>query len=220
MEKRKSDRQHVCTGVLLTCILLFLASGRLDGSEPAGPPAKDCRTAAAAPPNEMAVALKEIPVWEAHERVRFSFLTGLPSYTSPQGDANIRYPTLKSGTPLYGRIGPGNLPDARREGGVGNRGGLVFVLDFSDKPVVVFVQPMRNGRISLGSQARIKAVLVDPVLNIMVRRLEDMSHPEKKPYKTPDGQEMTYEQGPSLDPKVTIARTNGAIVAEGMMPFG
>jgi hypothetical protein len=76
----------------------------------------------------MTVALKEIPVWEAHERVRSSFLTGLPSYTSPQADANVRYPPLKSTTPLYGRIGPENLPDAQREGG-GNRGGLAFMLD-------------------------------------------------------------------------------------------
>jgi len=54
MEKRKSDRQHVGTGVLLTCILLFLASVR---AEPAEQTAKNSQTIAATPPNETAVAL-------------------------------------------------------------------------------------------------------------------------------------------------------------------
>ncbi len=94
------------------------------------------------------------------------------------------------------------------------------VLDFSNKPVVTFVRPTPNDRISRGREMRVEAVLADPVLNIMIRRLEDMSHAEKKSYKMPDGQEMTYEQGLSLDPKVTIARADGEIVAEGTMPFG
>jgi hypothetical protein len=498
MEERKSDRKHVYAGVLLSCVLLLLTSAGGEGSEPAGPTAKDSQTTAAAPPNAMTVALKEIPVWEAHERVRSSFLTGLPSHTSPQADANVRYPTLKSTTPLYGRIGPGNLADAQREGNGSDQGGLFFVLDqsagrsdsydqlyfdenadgdltndtphgllkdvpaglsiqdgrmveptwfervkvtlpssganprivellpslwkqegrvvavrfiparvyngrfevndqsydallgyeyrltaslnepttalclvsqdgkrasylnmerlnavprlggkycrfsctpagdwlfvqpydgplgvlelrpgqrdvkrlgmmgelqsrgavlgvgyepfyergvaegvrrceipvgdyypdymsvslgkvvfafsdnyyqgatgrtrlgpearyniairaekpfvldFSNKPVVVFREPLTNGRPLLfpGTPLRIEAVLVDPVLNIMIRHLYDMSHAEKKSYKMPDGQEMTYEQGLSLDPKVTIARANGEIVAEGTMPFG
>jgi hypothetical protein len=95
-----------------------------------------------------------------------------------------------------------------------------FVLDFSNKPVVTFVRPTGNDRISPGGEMRVEAVLVDPALNIMIRRLDDMSHAEKKTYKTPDGQEMTYDEGRSLDPKVTIARANGEIIAEGTMPFG
>jgi hypothetical protein len=498
MEKRKSDRQHVYAGVFLSCVLLLLASAGMIGSEPAGPTAKDSPTTAAASASAMTVALREIPVWQVHEQVRSSFLTGLPSYTSPQADANVRYPTLKSTTPLYGRIGPGNLADAQREGNDSDRGGLFFVfdqppgrsdsydqlyfdenadgdltndtphgllrdvpaglsiqdgrmveptwfervkvtlpssganprivellpslwkregrvvavrfipariyngrfevngqsydaflgyeyrltaslneptsvlrlvsqdgkrasylgveqlnampilggkyyrfsctptgdqlfverydgplgileigpgrrnvkelqmtgelqsrtavigigydrldkkgvpqgvrrceipigdyyprymtvslgkvrfafsdnyyqsasgrtgfnpetrynmairadkpfvLDFSNKPIVLFREPLTNGRplLSPGTPLRIEAVLVDPVRNIMIRRLEDMSHPEKRSYKTPDGQEMTYEFGPSLDPKVTIARANGEIVTQGVMPFG
>jgi hypothetical protein len=497
MRSWKSDNSHAGGGIFLSCVLLWAACARAEGSEPAGPTAKDSQTTAAAPLTGMAVVLKAIPVWEAHERVRGSFLTGLPSYTSPQGDSSIRYPSLKSNAPLYGRIGPENLPDAQRERG-GNRGGLAFVLDqppgrsdsydqlyfdedadgdltndtahgllkdvpaglsiregrmveptwfervkvtlpssganprivellpslwkregrvvairfipaqvyagrfkvnnqsyeaflgyeyaltaslndpstalrfvsqdgkrasylgveqlnampvlggkyyrfsctptgdqllvrrydgplgileldpgrrdvkrfqmmgelqsrtavigvgygcmddkgmpqgvrrceipvgdycpsfmtvslgkirftfsdnyyqtasgrtgfdpgtrynmairaekpfvldFSNKPVVVFREPLTNGRPLLfpGTPLRIEAVLVEPVRNIMIRRLEDMSHPEKRSYKTPDGQEMTYEQGVSLDPKVTIARANGEIVAEGTMPFG
>ncbi len=495
MEKRRDDRKHAYAGVFLSCILLLLASAGLDGSEPAGQAAQDSQTTTA-PPNEMAVALKEIPVWEAHGRVRASFLTGLPALKSPQGDSSIRYPVLKSATPLYGRIAAPYFPVAPRDGGGSNRGGLAFVfdqsaggsgsydllyldenadgdltndtphrvlkdapaglsvkggpavertwfepvkvtlpspeagpriiellpctwtyegrtqvvrfvpaqvhtgrfevdgksyeaflgyeyrltaslnepssalrlvsqdgkrasylgveqlnampvlggkyyrfsctpagdklfvqrydgplgvlelgpgsrdikglemmgelqsqaavigigfdridekgmpqgvgrceipvgdyrasymnaslgkvrfafsgnyyesaasqtrlspearygiairtekpfvLDFSNKPVVVFVRPTGNDPIYRGREVRVEAVLVDPVLNIMIRRLEDMSHAEKKSYKTPDGQEMTYEEGLSLDPKVTIARANGEIVAEGTMPFG
>jgi len=95
-----------------------------------------------------------------------------------------------------------------------------FVLDFANKAVVTFVRPTGNDHISRGSEMRVEAVLVDPALNIMIRRLDDMSRAEKKTYKTPDGQDMTYEFGPSLDPKVAIARANGEIVAEGTMPFG
>ncbi|MBN2133345.1 MAG: hypothetical protein JW741_27855 [Sedimentisphaerales bacterium] len=104
--------------------------------------------------------------------------------------------------------------------GIKIRAGKPYVLDFSNKPVVAFVQPKDKQRVTPGSEVKVEAVLLDPVLDIMIRRLDDMSRVEKKTYKTPDGQERTYERAPSLDPKVTVARTNGEIVAEGVMPFG
>jgi hypothetical protein len=496
MEKRKSDRKHVYAGILLSCVLLLLTSAGASGLEPTGPTAKDGQATTAAPPNEMTVALKEIPVWQVHGRVRGSFLAGLPSLENLQGDPRIRYPALKSGAPLYGRIPEWYLPAASRGGDGNDQGGLAFVLDrsadkpksydllyfdenadgdltndtprkvlkdapaglsskddlpvaqtwfesvklklpaagagpqviellpctrtyegrtpvvrfipvqvhtgrfevngqsyeaflgyeytltaslndpstalrfvsqdgkrasylgverlnampvlggkyhrfsctptgdqllvqryngplgvlelgpgnrdiqglqmmgelqsrtavigigydrpdekgmpqgvrrceipvgdycpsymtvslgkirfafsdnyyqsvsgqtgfnpearynmairaekpfvldFSNKPVVTFVRPTANDRVLRGREMRVEAVLVDPVRNIMIRRLDDMSHPEKRSYKTPDGQDMTYEFGPSLDPKVTIARANGEIVAESTMPFG
>ena len=58
MEKRKSDRQRVYAGILLSCILLFPTSASADGSEPAGPTAQDSQTTAATPPNEITVVLK------------------------------------------------------------------------------------------------------------------------------------------------------------------
>ena len=495
MEKRKSSCQHACAGILLSSVLLFLASAGVEGSEPVSQKAKDSQTTTA-PPNEITVALKEMPVWQAHERVRGSFLAGQPSLESPQGDSRIRYPALKSGTPLYGRIPGWYLPAVPRGGNGDDQGGLAFVFDrsvdksegydllyfdengdgdlandtprgllkdppaglsvkdgrpgrqtwfepvkvtlpspggsprviellpctwtykgrppavrfipvqvhtgrfevdgksyeaflgyeyvlseslnepstalllvsqdgkrasylgverlntmpvlgrkyyrfsctpagdklfvqrydgrlgvlelspgnrdikrlemmgelqsrtavigigydrldeknmpqgvrrseipvgdycpsymtvslgkvrfafsdnyyqsasgrtssnpearynipiradkpfvlgFSNKPVVTFVRSTSNDRLYRGGEMKIEAVLVDPVLNIMIRRLDDMSRAEKKSYKMPDGQEMTYEEGASLDPKVTIARANGAIVTEGTMPFG
>ena len=95
-----------------------------------------------------------------------------------------------------------------------------FMLDFSNKPVVSFARPGKNDRLFLGGEVRVEAVLLDPVLGIMIRGLADLTRTEKRPYRTPFVQKPTYDWAPSLDPKVTITRANGAIVAEGVIPFG
>jgi hypothetical protein len=74
-----------------------------------------------------------------------------------------------------------------------------FVLEFSRQAEILFASPARDYRVKLGEELSIKAVLTDPALGVMFRVL-------------------THEQ--QLDPKVTIARGNGEIVAEGTMPFG
>jgi hypothetical protein len=74
-----------------------------------------------------------------------------------------------------------------------------FVLDFSGPPQVLFALPARDQRIKLGQELSVKAVLIDPALDIMFRYIS---------------------QEKQLDPKVVIKRANGAIVAEGVMPFG
>lgn len=51
-----------------------------------------------------------------------------------------------------------------------------FVLDFSNKPQVVFASPARNTRIKPGEQLQVETVLIDPKLNIMLRSIES------KPY--------------------------------------
>ncbi|OHB77906.1 MAG: hypothetical protein A2Z25_23185 [Planctomycetes bacterium RBG_16_55_9] len=78
----------------------------------------------------------------------------------------------------------------------------------------------KNKRIRLGDNLEVKAVLIDPGLDIMIRRLNDTSQKQKKEYTTPDGQKHSYEISLSLDPKVVITRANGEKVAEGVMPFG
>jgi hypothetical protein len=97
-----------------------------------------------------------------------------------------------------------------------------YVLDFSHKPVVVFTEPYgaAEREFPVGSEITVKAVLVDPVLDIMIRGLSDASRTKTETFKTADGKEQTFSRPQSLDPKVTIARTNGEIVAEGVMPFG
>ena len=108
MEKRKSARKHVYAGVLLSCILLLLASAGVNGSEPAGQTAKDGQMTAAAPPNEITVVLKEIPVWElASERVCDSFLRGqfAPMRAWHKGEVGrVKCPEFVSDAPFCGEV--------------------------------------------------------------------------------------------------------------------
>ena len=80
-----------------------------------------------------------------------------------------------------------------------------FIFDFSNKPEVVFASPEKDYRIKPGEELSVKAVLTDPELDIMIRRLSKM--------KKGSG-------SVSLDPKVIITRADGEKVAEGLMPFG
>ncbi len=75
-----------------------------------------------------------------------------------------------------------------------------FGLDLSGKPQVLFALPAKDHRVKRGGSLEIKAVLVDPALDIMFR--------------------FIMARGQPLDPKVVIKRANGEIVAEGTMPFG
>ena len=92
-----------------------------------------------------------------------------------------------------------------------------FVLDFANQPEVMFTSPTNSQHIKPGDTLLVAAVLVDPKLDIMIRRLEDTS---RKQTKDADGKPLGYERNLSLDPIVIITRTNGEKVAEGVMPFG
>jgi hypothetical protein len=92
-----------------------------------------------------------------------------------------------------------------------------FVLDFSNKPDVMFATPAKDLRIKLGESLEVKAVLVDPKLDMMIRRLDDTT---PKRTKTAEGQASGGQRPTSLDPQVIITRANGEKVAEGVMPFG
>ncbi len=87
-----------------------------------------------------------------------------------------------------------------------------YVLDFSNQPDVMFASPARNQKFKLGDSVEVKAVLVDPQLDFMIRGLEDTTRPRA------NGQ--SRGQHFALDPKVVITRANGEKVAEGTMPFG
>jgi len=92
-----------------------------------------------------------------------------------------------------------------------------YVLDFSNKPMVVFDQPpMSNTSFSRGEEIKFAAVLIDPNLDIMIRRLNDTSVQVEQ--ETSSGSK--YKRPKSLDPKVVITRADGEVVAEGVMPFG
>lgn len=92
-----------------------------------------------------------------------------------------------------------------------------YMLDFSNKPMVIFDEPsMKNTSFSRGQEIKFAAVLVDPELDIMIRRLNDTSVQVEQ--ETSTG--YKYKRPKSLDPKVVIKRDNGEVVAEGVMPFG
>jgi hypothetical protein len=95
-----------------------------------------------------------------------------------------------------------------------------YVFDFSNKPDVIFASPAKDHRVKLGQELKVEAVLIDPELDIMIRRLYDTTQKQKREYVTPDGQKRTIELDKSLEPKVLITRADGEKVAEGVMPFG
>jgi len=92
-----------------------------------------------------------------------------------------------------------------------------YVLDFSNDPMVIFDQPPKDQtQFARGSEIEFAAVLIDPKLDIMIRRLNDTAVEVEQ--ESSSGR--SYKRPKSLDPKVVIARANGEVVAEGVMPFG
>jgi hypothetical protein len=106
--------------------------------------------------------------------------------------------------------------------GISIRKDQPYVLDFSSKPAVVFDKPGKDKTtFKRGEEIKFAAVLVDPKLDIMIRRLNDTSVKVDKEYKDSDGRVThTAKVDKSLDPNVVITRADGQIVAEGVMPFG
>jgi hypothetical protein len=95
-----------------------------------------------------------------------------------------------------------------------------FVLDFSNKPAVLFASPAKGQTVKLGDEVRVAAVLVDPVLDMMIRHLDDTKRSEKQTLKRADGKDVSFERPKSLDPIVTVTDPKGKTIAEGKMPFG
>jgi hypothetical protein len=95
-----------------------------------------------------------------------------------------------------------------------------YVLDFSNKPGVLFASPAKKQTFKPGDEITVKAVLIDRRCDIMIRHLNDTRYKEKKTYESSDGKTQSYEQDLSLDPTVTIADSAGKTIAEGPMPFG
>ena len=95
-----------------------------------------------------------------------------------------------------------------------------FVLDFSNKPAVLFASPAKGQTVKPGDEVSVAAVLVDPVLDVMIRHLDDATTKEKQTYKRDDGAEVSFERSKSLDPLVTVTDSKGKTIAEGKMPFG
>jgi hypothetical protein len=95
-----------------------------------------------------------------------------------------------------------------------------FVFDFSNHPAVLFVHPAPNQRFKPGEELGVKAVFIDPGRSIMLRGLIDQRQRREAVITDPSGKPYRSVEFLALDPKVTITRANGEIVAEGTMPFG
>jgi hypothetical protein len=95
-----------------------------------------------------------------------------------------------------------------------------FTLDFSHKPAVLFASPAKDQQYKPGDEVSVKAVLIDPVYEIMIRGLYDESRKTKETIKLSGGKTTTHERPLSLDPTVTITNAAGKKAAEGPMPFG
>ncbi len=76
-----------------------------------------------------------------------------------------------------------------------------FVFEFSNKPEVMFASPAQDLTVQRGATLEVKAVLVDPNLDIMIRGLR-------------------YGNGNDVVPSVVVTRQGGEIVGKGTMPFG
>ena len=97
------------------------------------------------------------------------------------------------------------------------RGDKPCVLDFSNEPKVMFIEPGNDKTMfKRGEEIKFAAVLIDPKLDILVRGLYDTSVQVEK--VTSDGHK--YKSYKTIDPNVVIARADGEVVAEGVMPLG
>jgi hypothetical protein len=146
-----------------------------------------------------------------------SGLLAVQCCTLPVGDYSPNYLTV-----TYGRLrialsnnyhadGKPRAARTRRSVyGIRIRTHTPHVLDFSNEPAVMFASPAQGHRIRLGQELKVMAVLTDPVLDIMVRGLDEIEKSDAPP----------YEETASLDPKVVFTRADGEVVAEGVMPFG
>jgi hypothetical protein len=108
MKNRKSDLGHIGRAILLSCALVFPASAVVRGGDTPGQTPKSDQAATAAPPSEMAVPLKEIPLWEvANERVRQSFLRGQFGAMAAWHKGQVqraKYPEFASDAPFWGIV--------------------------------------------------------------------------------------------------------------------
>lgn len=94
-----------------------------------------------------------------------------------------------------------------------------FVLDFINKPEIMFVLPARDQKFKRGDEVEVKALLTDPVLDVMIRRLSDTGRMEKITQTRPSGRSSTYERPKLLEPDVIITNSAGKEVSRDVLPF-
>jgi hypothetical protein len=148
------------------------------------------------------------------------------SYRLPVGDYRFEEATVHYGeltiTISNDNYAEGKRPDSghRPAYPIAIRADKPFVFDFSNKPSVLFARPAPGQRLKPGEELGVKAVFLDPVQNMWIRGLIDQRQRRETVITDPSGKPHRSVEFLALDPKVTIARANGEVVAEGTMPFG
>ncbi|MGD0382013.1 MAG: hypothetical protein ABSA77_00735 [Thermoguttaceae bacterium] len=94
-----------------------------------------------------------------------------------------------------------------------------FVLELANKPEFYFTGLEKDPPYKPGEAVFFRAVLIEPVLDILFRGLEDSRKKIKKEIELDDGTKEVREVNESLDPIVTITDSRGKVVSEGTMPF-
>ena len=90
-----------------------------------------------------------------------------------------------------------------------------YVLDFSNKPMVIFDHSHRSQTtFSRGDEIKFYTSLIDPKLDIRIERLHDRYVIVDREYKRSDGTVFRTKVNKSLDPFIVIARADGEIIAE------
>lgn len=91
-----------------------------------------------------------------------------------------------------------------------------YVLDFSNEPMVIFNRPsMSKATFSRGEVIVFDTKLIDPKLNIMIRRLEDTSVKEDVVIKDGTGKVVRIVKiNKSIYPSVVITRADGEVIVE------
>jgi hypothetical protein len=122
------------------------------------------------------------------------------------------------------RLGPDGSPDSqpkRPACTIKIRKDKPFILDFSEKPKVVFTGPTKDQTFKPGDAIQLEAVLIDPELDLMIAGLNDTTRKEgEMSFALEGGEPVTIPRYASLDPTVVIADASGKEVAAGKMPFG
>jgi hypothetical protein len=95
-----------------------------------------------------------------------------------------------------------------------------FVLEFSGKPEVVFMNPAKDNSFRPGDKVAVRAMLTEPWQGFQITGLWDMTRKQGETRYRLEGREVVIPQYARLDPTIAIKNPAGEVVAEGKMPFG
>ena len=172
--------------------------------------------------------------------------------TLPVGDYTLDFTHVEYG-PLSIFMSNNYHADGKPRGGIERptiygvkiRKDKPFVLDFSNEPEVMFASPAKDQSFKPGDEVKVAAVLIDPVLDVMIRNLNAAEPVKEEKEKKEGDKDAAKKDGNlveavvkalggtksdppaappparlSLDPTVTITDSSGKEVSRGKMPFG